>query len=144
MVRLEVAPTKLRLEHLYYTLVLYTCTLLHKYAANQSQARHKMFAGKCGAEKNVEALANMANKHPPPIQTAFPVVFDALCTSFKRASDELCHQLAMVARRLCTSYVAPPPDCPFPGMSTHCTRYNATLSYDIQEASPTGSCRTLS
>ena len=87
---------------------------------------------------------------PSPPQEVHPVVFDALdassirsaalhtsgsagpsgldayqwrrlCTSFKRASDELCHQLAMVARRLCTSYVAPPPDCPFPG-TTHCTR----------------------
>ncbi|XP_064402590.1 uncharacterized protein LOC135348337 [Halichondria panicea] len=79
---------------------------------------------------------------PSPPQEVHPVVFDALdassirsaalhtsgsagpsgldayqwrrlCTSFKRASDELCHQLAMVARRLCTSYVAPPLIAPF-------------------------------
>ncbi len=79
---------------------------------------------------------------PSPPQEVHPVVFDALdantirsaalhtsgsagpsgldahewrrlCTSFKRASDELCHQLAMVGRRLCTSYVDPPLIAPF-------------------------------
>ena len=30
-----------------------------------------------------------------------------LCTSFKEASSDLCHSLAMVARRICTSYVDP-------------------------------------
>ena len=30
-----------------------------------------------------------------------------LCTSFKGASSELCHSLALVARRICTSYVDP-------------------------------------
>ena len=30
-----------------------------------------------------------------------------LCTSFKAASSELCHSLASVARRICTSYVDP-------------------------------------
>ena len=30
-----------------------------------------------------------------------------LCTSFQGASDNLCYSLALVARRLCTSYVDP-------------------------------------
>ena len=30
-----------------------------------------------------------------------------LCTSFKEASNDLCHNLAMVTRRICTSYVDP-------------------------------------
>ena len=30
-----------------------------------------------------------------------------LCTSFKGASSDLCHSLALVARRICTSYVDP-------------------------------------
>ena len=30
-----------------------------------------------------------------------------LCTSFKEASSDLCHSLALVARRICTSYVDP-------------------------------------
>ena len=30
-----------------------------------------------------------------------------LCTSFQRASDDLCNGLASVARRLCTTYVDP-------------------------------------
>ncbi len=79
---------------------------------------------------------------PSPPQEVHPVVFDALnastirsaalrtsgsagpsgldahewrrlCTSFKRASDELCHQLALVARRLCTTYVDPSLVAPF-------------------------------
>ena len=36
-----------------------------------------------------------------------------LCTSFQGASNELCHQLAMVARRLCTMYVNPKLIAPF-------------------------------
>ncbi len=36
-----------------------------------------------------------------------------LCTSFNAASNELCHQLAMVARRLCTTYVNPKLIAPF-------------------------------
>ena len=30
-----------------------------------------------------------------------------LCTSFKGGSNDLCHSLALVARRICTSYVDP-------------------------------------
>ena len=30
-----------------------------------------------------------------------------LCTAFKKASNELCHAVALVARRLCSSYVDP-------------------------------------
>ena len=36
-----------------------------------------------------------------------------LCTSFSGASDEFCHQLAMVARRLCTEHVNPSLITPF-------------------------------
>ena len=36
-----------------------------------------------------------------------------LCTSFKGASSDLCHSLALVARRICTSYVDPKSLSPF-------------------------------
>ena len=44
--------------------------------------------------------------------SAWPSGLDAygwrrLCTSFKGASGELCHSLALVARRVCTSFVDP-------------------------------------
>ena len=36
-----------------------------------------------------------------------------LCTSFKSASFDLCHSLALTAKRLCTSYVDPSTTAPF-------------------------------
>ena len=36
-----------------------------------------------------------------------------LCCTFKEASDELCHSLALLARRLCTQYVQPSTLAPF-------------------------------
>ena len=36
-----------------------------------------------------------------------------LCTSFKSASNDLCHSLAITARRLCTDFVDPTAIAPF-------------------------------
>ena len=77
-----------------------------------------------------------ASSNPPPPQEVHPVIFESidagvirsaalhttgsagpsgidahgwrrLCTSFKGASSELCNSLALVARRICTSYIDP-------------------------------------
>ena len=45
--------------------------------------------------------------HANPRDTNFTTAASRLCTSFKAASEDLCHALAQVARRLCTSFVHP-------------------------------------
>ena len=42
-----------------------------------------------------------------------PLPWRRLCTSFKSASNDLCHSLAISAQRLCTNFVDPSAIAPF-------------------------------